>query len=199
MPPIIVNPETYDKVAAWVAALDLCHEFLDMNGVRRPEYVPMQGPIEGKWKSFGMYDPDLCKVWVNLKKSRPPTRTPGFSWTFTGFKADLTVPGIAAHETGHHLHSESDVSMLTVRDAFVGEPSVSGYEPHPGESFAEAARLFILNPLLLLEGRPKRFDFMTDVVKVRPVHTTPWRDVLCHAHPRIIMAAEAWIARGRRR
>jgi hypothetical protein len=159
-------------------------------------YVPTQGPIEGKWKKYGLYSPAHSKVWVNLKKSRNPTRVPGFAWSFTGFKADLTVPGITAHETGHHLHAESHIPMGLIRSSFASEPKVSGYEPHPGESFAEAVRLYILNPMLLLEGRPRRFDFLHGIVKVSPVHVTPWRDVLKHAHPKIIASAEAWIARG---
>ena len=193
---IIVDPATYEKAAAWSAALDLCCSFLDANRIVRPEYEPTQGPIDGKWKRYGLYRPTEKKVWVNVKRSRPPTKSPGFSWSYTGFKADLTVPGITAHETGHHLHAESHVPMRLIRDAFSGEPSVSGYEPHPGESFAEAVRLFILNPMLLLEGRPRRFDFLHGVVKVSPVHVTPWREVLKHAHPKIITAAQAWIEKG---
>lgn len=196
--PIIVDPLTYDKATAFDDAVALCREFLDLNGLPHPEYIPTQGPIEGRWKDFGLYIDDGMRqrVWVNLKKSRPPTRTPGFSWSYTGSKADLTVPGITAHETGHHVQRVLGVraSNKVVKNAIKGEASVSGYEPHAGESFAEAMRLFILNPALLFEGRPRRWNLI-EGLGLRPMHFTPWRDVLVNAHPRIISAVEGWIRR----
>jgi hypothetical protein len=198
MPAIIVDPDAYVKETAFTLAQDLCCEFLDANGLTHPEFIPTKGPIEGQWKNFGMYEAATQRVWVNLRKSRVPTKTPGFSWSFTGYKSDLTAPGILAHEVSHHVHRllRNRASIATVRLAFAGESAVSGYEPHPGEAFAEAGRLFILNPELLRAGRPKRWTFLTSL-GLKPCHVTPWRDVLMHAHPKIVAAAETWITRSK--
>lgn len=201
MPPFIADPTTYDKTTAYTAAVTLCREFLDLNSLAHPEYVPTPGPVRGVWKDRGLYVPTHgtvpARVYVDLKKSRPPTRTPGFSWTFPGSKADLTAVGVTAHETGHHVHALlglADVSKIA-KALFRHEAAVSGYEPHVGESIAEAFRLFILNPQLLREGRPFRWNFMVDVLGLEPLHDMPWRQVLVHAHPRLVKALEGWMTR----
>jgi len=70
---------------------------------------------------------------------------------------------------------------------------VSSYEPNPSEAFAEAMKLFILNPDLLRAGRPLRYRFVTEVLSFRPVHDLSWREVLRHAHPKFFTAADQWI------
>lgn len=205
--PFIVDPSTYSKERALEDAVLYVEAFLDLNDiphVQRYLFSPDDGqkpPGRNVWHDKGWYWNET--LFVNLKRSRPPVKTPGFAWSYTGFKADLTAPGVLAHETGHHIHfrprmrgPELIPSLKMIAGIAAKEAPVSGYEPNPYEVFAEAARLFILNPELLREGRPQRFRMLTDEFGLKPPHDAPWREVLKHAHPKIIAAAESWIKRG---
>jgi hypothetical protein len=205
MQPFVVNPEGYVKEVALREAAIYVEAFLDHNGFPHvDEYLfapddSKKPPGKNPWHDNGWYWQGT--LFVNLKKSRVPVKVPGFAWSYTGFKADLTAPGILAHETGHHIHFQIDQKIdhkhrRVMLDCLKGlakvEASVSGYEPNPFEVMAVMTRLFILNPTLLKEGRPKRFEFLSGL-GLKPLHNAPWRDVLRHAHPRLIKAAENWI------
>lgn len=144
------------------------------------------------WGRFGFYRRNV--VHVNVGNSRPVTKTPGFSWTFPGWKADLTALGIVTHEVGHHIHAQ--FPMIDTRD-WRREAPVTSYEPNRHESFAEAVKLFLTNPDLLRVGRPIRYATLTSILAVP--HLVPWRDVLNArgAHEKFISAATNWIARRR--
>lgn len=137
---------------------------------------------------------------VNVKKCRVATRIPGWSWTFPGYKADLTPYGVVCHEFGHHVDSayyggQKEISSMNMwKEVVDNEEEISGYEPNYCESFAEAFRLFLTNPNLLKVARPERYGFFTDTLKFDAPHNYSWKLVLKHAHPRIIQAAENWIA-----
>jgi hypothetical protein len=206
--PFIVDPSNYDKFVAIRDAAHYVEDFLDHNGYPHvKQYLLAPDPSKappGKnpWHNNGWYWHGI--LFVNLSKSRTPVKSPGFCWSFTGFKADLTAPGILAHETGHHIHAEINNAIDTkharimldcLRLIAKQEVAVSGYEPNAHEIFAEMTRLFILNPKLLQEGRPLRYKFLLGC-GLKPIHDTPWRDVLKYAHPRMISAAESWIRRG---
>src|SRR5574342_1404331 len=106
MVPFIVDPATYDKATALEAAREYVSGFLGHNGLRGPSKLITEQLTrhENRWRDNGWYKFDTMEMFVNLKRSRPPVKVPGFQWSFTGFKADLTAPGILAHETGHHVH-----------------------------------------------------------------------------------------------
>jgi len=203
MQPFIVDPATYDKRQAFDAALVYVKAFLDLNGIAPvTEYLTepddaKKPPGKNPWHDRGWYW--FGTVFVNLKKTRTPVKVPGFQWSYTGYKADLTTPGVLAHEVGHHVHFELDRVrgehvLGKVRAVYAIEPPVSGYEPNPYEVFAESMRLFILNPMLLAEGRPERYSMLIKL-NLQPLHHAPWREVLVNAHPKIIAAAERWIER----
>jgi hypothetical protein len=205
---LIVDPNSYDKQVALANAVPYVEAFLDLNGIPRvKEYLwapddSKKPPGKNPWHDKGWY---WCgTLFVNVKKTRVPVKVPGFQWSFTGYKSDLTLPGVLAHETGHHVHFELEKRLnVGMRGKLMGclgylaanEAPVSGYEPNTHELFAEAMRLFILNPKLLEEGRPERHRFLTGHLNLKPSHQEPWRSVLQHAHPKIISAAEGWIRR----
>jgi len=205
MLPFIVDPTSYKKDIAFTQAKLYVDEFLALNGLHPPTRLITiaETKNDNRWKDYGWYTFIDSTMFVNLKKSRTPVKTPGFQWSYTGFKADLTAPGILAHETGHHIHRimsirNDDLGIRKMVDfiytSVEGERSVSGYEPNAYEVFAESTRLFILNPELLRLGRPKRWSMLTDRLGLKPPHDVHWRHVLKHAHPRIIAAAEKWIS-----
>lgn len=203
MEPFVVDPNTYVKHDAVASAVTYVEAFLDLNGIDHvDEYLwapddEKKPPGKNPWHDNGWYWAGT--LFVNVKRSRVPVKNPGFAWSYTGFKADLTTPGILAHETGHHVHFQLEKQfdrkklLEDIKAISKAETAVSGYEPNVYEVFAEAMRLFILNPSLLKEGRPGRYALLTDVLKLVPPHEAPWRDVLKNAHPRLVSAAEGWV------
>jgi hypothetical protein len=193
MEPLIVDPNSYSKQAAYELAKAHAEAFLDLNGIERPRSFELAslGKLHGMYKNGS--------VFVDLKRSRVPTKTPGFQWSYTGYKSDLTAPGILAHEIGHHVHFRLGVEPIirAMRGITKIEANVTSYEPNASEAFAEAAKLLVLNPDLLRRGRPKRWGYMTNALGLKPLHDARWQDVLKNAHPRFFAAAEAWIAKGR--
>jgi len=207
MDPFVVDPKSYLKATAVVAAREYADAFLRLNKVKPvKEYIfqpddSKKPPGGNPWHGNGWYWNGT--VFVNLKRSRTPVKTPAFQWSYTGYKADLTAPGILTHEVGHHIHftyeasvspAERKALIARIKEVARVEPAVSGYEPNPYEVFAEAARLFMLNPSLLSEGRPKRFELIRSL-GLQPPHNAPWRQVLGNAHERLINAAVNWVGK----
>lgn len=165
--------------------------FLKLNRIGPVAY----GTFESKgkaWNLYGFYRD--AKIHVNVKKSLVPVKTPGFSWTYPGYKADLTAYGIVAHETGHYIADYQQMGFSRkMGTCLIGsEPPVSSYAPNEDEDFAEAIKLFITNPDLLQCGRPERYHYLVDALGLVPIVERPWREVLSKAHPRLIAAAENW-------
>ena len=141
---------------------------------------------------YGYYTWGSSTIFVNERLVRVPVKTPGFSWSYTGYKADLTGAGIIAHETGHYVDCLLKMPSRRIKKIVKGEKCVSSYEPNAQEVFAESMKLFILNPDLLREGRPLRYAFLTSL-GLQPIIADCWQDVLTHAHPKLIAAAKNWI------
>lgn len=208
---LIVDPCNYDKKDAFEKGIELVTEFMNLNEIELPSEI-RDSSTDGRKKAgtlrvdYGYYESPTARVNVNLSRSRCPVKTPGFQWSYTAFKSDLTAPGILAHEIGHHVHdylgsSYSRTVKGIVHEFFEhvkAEERVSSYEPNPYESWAEAMRLFILNPSLLQEGRPLRYDFFVKHAKLQPIVDRQWREILVNAHPRLIAAAESWIKKNLR-
>jgi hypothetical protein len=170
-------------------AKNLIIRFCEINGLQFPEFS-----VNDKLPYFGHYVHNSKKIVICLKKAKSPIKTPGFSWSYTGYKADLTAAGIWAHEFGHYV----DFYLLNqiskkMKNAIKGESKVSSYEPNAAECFAESMKLFVLNPDLLKQGRPKRYKFLTETCGLRPVITDKWNVVLGNAHEKLISAAANWI------
>jgi hypothetical protein len=170
-----------------------CIEFFTLNNIKVPKFELAYAGRWTKWARYGIYFKDTAHV--NLKTTKKCVSAPGYSWTFTGFKADLTPAGVVCHECGHHLDKELKYISTKWKNLCRGEEKVSSYEPNASESFAEASRLYILNPNLLKVGRPKRYSAFQHF-GVQPTHDVSWREVLKYAHPMIITAAENWIKKG---
>jgi hypothetical protein len=200
--PIVVDPDDYSRDLAYSAARVQCEYFMTQGGIRHPTTWSDTLPPRQQG-NFGLYEPRRGgRVSINLSRTRVPVKNPGFGWSYTGWKADLTAPGVLAHEVGHHVEhvvkeqvsrSERERISLLWERICMGEQRVSSYEPNGSEAFAEAVKLFILNPDLLRAGRPLRYRFMSEVLCLHPVHDLDWRSVLRNAHPKLISAAQSWI------
>src|SRR5690349_1436766 len=114
--PIIVDPHGYDQDEAAEQAEAIVQEFCEANrlelpSIQRRDCRGYRGyyrahrhhidsvagrriPASMFWIGYVYWDPHGCKR---------PVKTPGYAWSFTGYKADNTAPGVIAHEVGHHV------------------------------------------------------------------------------------------------
>lgn len=202
--PVIVDPSDYDRVGVYGKVVGQCRYFLKRNGLREPRR--WEAEVTGRHKKvYGVYFPARGgRVCVNLSRTPVPVRVPGFRWSYAGYKSDLTVAGVVSHEVGHHVESVIREMIGEVeRERLSGEwrkvvgceKRVSSYEPNGSEAFAEAMRLFILNPDFLRRGRPMRYGFLAGALGFVPPHDLGWDEVLRNAHPRLLAAARSWIGR----
>lgn len=204
---------TMNKLEIYEYGLIICKQFLKLNSITFPKYINGQAEhTTNVWQTFGLYTPgslignvDGTKgtIHVNVKSSALPTRVKSRRWSYPGYKVDRTAAGIAAHETGHHVskklaeeflkceHPMAEIgNYLPWREIVNNTKPVSGYEPTPDEAFAETMRVFILNPNLLRLGRPKRFKFLIDDLKLKPFVKLSWNQVLSNAPSHILDAAD---------
>jgi len=177
---LVVDPATYSRAVGWEAGKMLCADFLKLNGLRPVQFVDMssrprfrQGP-----GAFGYYRSGMVRV--NVARTALPQRgKPIRAWSYSGWKSDRTAPGVTAHEVGHHVDQE-----LQEPSSSVQLDRVTGYSAvHPEEAWAEAVRVFILNPDLLRSLFPRSYKALVDC-GLRPIVDLTWQQVLVHAHPR---------------
>jgi len=133
------------------------------------------------------------KIQIDLSKCKNPVGVPGFSWSFTGYKADITPAGVLAHEVGHYVDFMSDWQFSQFFRKCPGK-AVSSYEPNELEKFAESMRLFILNPELLKAANNNRYQTLIEF-GLKPIINKPWELVLKNANQQIISATKSWINR----
>jgi len=95
---------------------------------------------------------------------------------------DYSPLGVLAHEYGHHVHQElkrKRVDRLFYDCRCSVEQPVSVYaRTENDEDFAEAIRLFITNPYLLQEKCPRRYEFLTDTLKLVQIDWRDWKTCL---------------------
>lgn len=181
-----------DKASLYRVGLAHATQFLNANGIPHPEYI-IEGPPHAlnKWQAIGLYSNG--KIWVDIKKTTAPRMTRGPVWSWPGYKVDRTAAGVVCHETGHYVSDFLKVSRgehaQTWLDILKQEKALSGYEPTPEESFAEAMRLYILNPHLLECGRPQRYWFIKHVLNLNESFFENWWFVLRDAPSYILEAA----------
>lgn len=84
----------------------------------------------------------------------------------------LSVPTLA-HEMGHNLSQgvygafDPPIESAYRKAMASGEPPVSEYAKNsPAEDFAEAARLYVLEPAGLARIAPKRYAALKDLIDV---------------------------------
>jgi hypothetical protein len=96
---------------------------------------------------------------------------------------DRTPYGVIAHELGHHADwSASDDKGPYYGDYCIkvkkrsGEKPISGYADDDWEWFAEMFRLFVTNPVLLMNLRPKTYTILRE--RWQPVGLFDWKKEL---------------------
>lgn len=77
---------------------------------------------------------------------------------------DKSITGTLFHELGHYIHINWNKD-LTKSFKKLKEPTIHYFETDIHEDIAESIRLFISNPSLLMEGRPKRYKILQSKFK----------------------------------
>ncbi len=194
MKPFVATYDETDKEALALRAIDYIIEWLLLNNLPLPNRidfadVSLKMSKNRHWVPglTGFYQGPNRRIWINLPACQQPGR--GYSWP--GYKGDRTAAGVLAHEVGHHVAGVLRPNLLTYSIAVQGEPPVTGYRPNIGEDFAEAMRLFIMNPSLLKHGRPKRYKALRALGLVPP-HRYRYTWVMRRATPRFKKWARSW-------
>lgn len=167
-------------------AISLCLSFCQHNKIRIPSFSMLTE--ENRFyhvNSCGFYRarhgvcvmPDKCS---HLGIS-------GGSWSWPGYVIDRTAYGVVCHEMGHYVHEQvlfdSDCCFRHSNESCI---TSYGTKDHK-EWFAEMFRLYLTNPDLLEDIKPKTFEWLDERFHV--VESRPWRHVLHDAPERTINAA----------
>jgi hypothetical protein len=203
---MIVDPYNYDLEQTFKDSVTLIKEFCNVNDIPYPKLDLRDNNIG----TFGTFNHKTNLITLYPRNAKTPVKVPGYKWSYTGYKADCTLPGVFAHEFGHYLDSYLATKMFNQKSAYTSldktmqfildyEKPVSGYidrftnkRAKMSEAFAEVMKLFILNPDLLKQGRPKSYEMIISLGIV-PVVTEEWTEILKNAHPKLISAANSWI------
>ena len=186
---LIVDPYDYDKMNFYHKTIELSKYYCEVNSLRQPI---ISIDTNNFIKSTGLYinqrysKDGESKILIDFKRCKYPVKTPGFSWSFTGYKSDKTISGVICHELGHHTHFSNDVRLwIDEFDRLKSEDYLTSYHPSTSEDIAESIRLFILNPFLLKKLRPKRYFKLLDL-GLKQITDYDWEAILKYAPKEII-------------
>jgi hypothetical protein len=186
-----VDPSTWNKYTAYEGMKKLLINYCEKHEIELPSFheIP-KNSRQSQWNGYWRERKKGAEIHVNLIKSRPPTKNPGFAWSFPGWKADLTSVGILCHEFGHHIyyrHKDGNYLQERWENFFSGndwkkESGITSYgNSEIAEDFAETAKVYFLNPDLLAYLWPKRYAILRET-GILPLHTLTWQEVLKSAH-----------------
>lgn len=195
---MIIDPNNFDKKSNFDECLDELTVYARALGVEMPEVTV--GPFDdayNEWSARGMYFLREKKINIDLKRCKVATKVPGFAWSYTGYKADMTPAGVLAHEFGHYIDDVKKITRIhrcVIGELHDDEGCVSSYCPNPSEWFAETFRLFFLNHDLLIGSHFRTQCFMLDTLEFPYPRSEGWHDIMINAHPRFISACEKFVA-----
>lgn len=168
---------------------DLLCRFCDLNQITIPEIKHEHA----RWSVSACAYYRLNQISIHLPSCALIGRA-AQAWSYPGYKVDRTPYGVLQHELGHHvdvLCSDrkfaywGDLSSSMRNES--GEQKLTNYCPNDAEWFAEMFRLFVTNPSLLEQARPKTYRLMRE--RWRPAETRRWSEVLWEAPERTMQKA----------
>jgi len=174
--PILKEISNEAKRKCYDDAMKIIDDFCAINNIKKPKISLLDNK---KCDSKGYYQPTTKRIYVLPKNCSVPTKKPGFSWSYPGYKADVTPFGVLLHEFGHYMHY---IYYRPEYSALAKNEKVSSYEPNEGERIAETFKLFLGNPDLLKKICPLRYKLMIKS-GLKPVIKKSWQKVLENAHP----------------
>lgn len=132
------------------------------------------------------YYPNLAStIYVNLRECKLTSR-----FRDPGMIKDHTIIGVLAHELGHYLQ-QTQFPAIRGRFRRLSEPMIHYFERNIDEDIAESIRLYILNPSLLRDGRPKRHAILSDYFRTSTAD--PWVLILRNSFPCQKALLRRWI------
>lgn len=174
------------KLELFEAGVALAEKFCAANGITMPSVVRL-GPEDQLYHlaTCAFYRPTAIRIMV--EKCAPPGMG-GRAWSWPGYVIDRTPYGVIQHELGHHVDHVKFVPPQGVFSKVIYEASreepLTGYlgtDNHQitfyMEWFAENFRLFVTNPDLSKQLRPKFHQVMLDS-GFKPVVPGDWETVL---------------------
>ena len=187
-------------------------QFCSKNNLPFPEFFIAKNSSEWDVNSCGYYRtgrhagrPD--RICIAPFLCAPEVPKGARQWSYPGYVVDRTVYGVIAHELGHHVDCvRSEELGLPVGKycggwseqlmEATGEEPITTYAPNHAEWFAEIFRLFVTNPDLLKQLRPKIYGELESVYK--PIEPRGWEEVLFDAPEKVVKAAAEKIKKARK-
>lgn len=167
--------------------------FCEENGITPPP-VQIVTPQEWDFSVCAYYRPKkgvmIClELCAHSCSEGPNTR----NWNWPGSAIDRTPYGVLPHEIGHHCDwIVSECKRAYYGDASTkarlesGEPPITSYCDGDHEWYAEMFRVFVTNPDLLRQIRPRTYEILTSCWSpIQPIN--PWLDVLGSNIPRRVV------------
>ncbi len=149
-----------------VRAKQIVNKFCSVNQIKFP-VIKTKNDLD----SFGCYFHESNEIYINLGDCDLSTKRNN-----PGMTRENTITGCLAHELGHYLHFMYHSRYLTTKFKTLKEPLINYWETQIKEDIAESIRLFIINPTLLEEGRPKRYKILHGIFD--PITDTHYTEVL---------------------
>lgn len=145
-------------------AKGIIKQFCDANNIKVPKCR-----VQKLDKGLGVFKPSKPNfIFVDIEKCRVSNKRLNAT-----FIKDKTICGVIIHEFAHYIHLNHHYSYLKNCFKRLKEPLIHYFESDIDEDIAESIRLFILNPTLLKEGRPKRYKILSRIFKqINVVHFT---------------------------
>lgn len=176
---------------------DVARRFCAVNNFAMPE-IKEHARVDWPFDVCAYYRPTTINICL---EKCAPIGTAGRQWSYPGYTVDRTPYGVIQHELGHHVDRLKGARKgpyfsdycIAVR-AFSGEQPLTTYCPNDAEWFAEIFRLFVTNPDLLRELRPRAWSRLRADGLV-PLFDDRWDARLAGAPARTIAAARAKVIR----
>lgn len=190
--------ETHNKLLSYAQGVKLAMEFCDVNGLPHAMIQSKKAPKRqtGKHSTAGYYSPERKVIQVFPERCVVAMNSP-YQWTWPGYFADMTCLGVMLHELGHHVHfthelsqqqhpwtlqiksSWKPIALLYSRDVKPFEKPVTSYgATNASEGIAEAMKVYVSNPTLLLALFPFHYKFFFKTLNLKPVVTQHWSEIL---------------------
>jgi len=154
----------------------IVRKFCNINNITTPStYV-------SNLKGLGNFKLSTNKIYIDIKKCKLSNK-----YFNSAYINDATITGTVLHEVAHYIHLNFFKEELRTKFKRTKEPLIHYYERDINEDIAESIRLFITNPSLLMDGRPKRYKIISSLLKpLKQPHFTQLFSTLPIEHKRMV-------------
>lgn len=125
--------------------------------------IPPITKVKNNLDCLGCYHDDGSRdIYINLEATGLASKRNNPAMT-----RENTIIGSLVHEFAHYIHYITPALRVPLKNKFekLKEPLTHYWEIDIEEDIAESIRLFVLNPSLLQEGRPKRYKILSRYFK----------------------------------